>query len=225
VGATTWHPYRANLGPHDRPPFLGEPTFSPAPWEQSGYRVVARYASALADNLAQIESAADVSCSLVSAGWDLWTLDQHPSFDEALRCFHRITLASFKQAHAYTGLPWTDFHRMYAPVQDLVDPNLVLTAVSPEGEAAGYCFCIPDRLNPDRSEFIIKTLAVDPRWRRHGLGSWMVGNAHSRAHTAGWTGGGIHAMMWTGSHSRQISAHAGRIIREYAVYEKDLSPS
>ena len=73
MGPTTWHPYRANLGPHDRPPFLGEPTFSPEPWQSAGYRVVARYASALADNLAQIESSAEVSCKLVSGGWDLWT--------------------------------------------------------------------------------------------------------------------------------------------------------
>jgi GNAT superfamily N-acetyltransferase len=224
MGPTTWHPYRANLGPHDRPPFLGEPTFSPEPWEESGYEITARYASALADNLAQSESAMAASCALVTAGWDIRTLDQHPSFEEALRHFYRITVAAFQQAHAYTDLSWDGFHQMYAPARDLVDPQLVLTAISPEGDAAGFCFCIPDRLNPDLREFVVKTLAVDPKWRRLGLGSWLVGNAHSRAHTAGWTGGGIHALMWTDSHSRQISAHGGQIIREYAMYSKDLSP-
>ncbi len=223
MGPTTWHPYRANLGPHDRPPFLGEPTFSPEPWEAAGYHIVGRYASALSDNLAQAESAAAVSCSLVKAGWDIWTLDQHACFDSALRCFHQITLASFERAQSYTPLPWPAFQAMYAPVQTVVDPQLVLTAISPDGEPAGFCFCIPDFPHPERREFVVKTLAVAPRWRKLGLGSWLVGNAHSRAHAAGWTGGGIHALMWTGSHSRQISAHAGRIIREYALYQKDLS--
>ena len=105
----------------------------------------------------------------------------------------------------------------------LIDPELVVVACSPEGEMAGYCFAIPDRPNPQLKQFVVKTLAVDPKWRTLGLGSWLVGNVHSRAHTAGWTGGGIHALMWTGSHSRQISAHAGEIIREYALFEKDLA--
>ena len=97
-----------------------------------------------------------------------------------------------------------------------------MIARSPQGDIAGYCFAIPDRLNPTRKEFIVKTLAVDPRWRELGLGSWMVGNVHSRAHTQGLTGGGIHALMWTGSHSQKISAHAGTVIRQYALFGKDL---
>ena len=114
------------------------------------------------------------------------------------------------------------FEQLYRPVAPLIDPPLVVVARSPEGEMAGYCFAIPDRPNPELKQFVVKTLAVDPKWRTLGLGSWMVGNVHSRAHTAGWTGGGIHALMWTGSHSRQISAHAGEIIREYALFEKSL---
>jgi GNAT superfamily N-acetyltransferase len=222
MGPTTWHPYRANLGPHERPLFLGEPGFSPKVWTDAGYREISRYASALADNMCQIESSAAVACERVTEGWELWTLDQHPSFEAALACFWRITVAAFGQAHSYTPLPLNAFAHMYAPVENLVDPELVLTAISPEGEPAGYCFCIPDLLNPERKEFVVKTLAVHPKWRRKGLGAWLVGNAHSRAHVAGWTGGGIHAMMWTDSHSRKISAHGGRVIRQYALYQKAL---
>ena len=46
----TWFPYRANLGPWDERPFVGEPLASPGVWLASGYREVARYASALCEN-------------------------------------------------------------------------------------------------------------------------------------------------------------------------------
>ena len=222
MGPNTWLPYRANLGPHDRPPFLGETTFRPEVWEARGYRIAARYTSALADNLPQVESSMDRACSLVTAGWTLQTLDEIGGYERALPRFYEITTAAFQRAYAYTPIEWPAFQQLYAPIEPMLDPEMVVVARSPEGVVAGYCFAIPDRLNPDLKEFVVKTLAVHPDWRTLGLGSWLVGNVHSRAHTAGWTGGGIHALMWTGSHSRQISAHAGTVIREYALYEKDL---
>jgi L-amino acid N-acyltransferase YncA len=223
MGPNTWLPYRANLGPYKRPPFIGETTFGPEVWEARGYRVAARYVSSLADNLAQAESSMARACELVSAGWTLKTLNELGGFEAALPRFYELTIASFRRAYAYTSIEWGAFKQLYAPVAPLIDPELVVVACSPEGEMAGYCFAIPDRPNPQLKQFVVKTLAVDPKWRTLGLGSWLVGNVHSRAHTAGWTGGGIHALMWTGSHSRQISAHAGEIIREYALFEKDLA--
>ena len=150
-------------------------------------------------------------------------MSEHSSFDDALRCFHRISTAAFTRAFAYTPLDADAFHAMYAPIQSMVDPRMVLTAYAPSGDAAGFCFTIPDRLNPDRREFIIKTLAVDPAHRQAGIGSWLVGTAHGIAHDLGWTAGGIHALMWTGSHSRNISKHAGHVFRRYALFEKELS--
>jgi len=158
----------------------------------------------------------------VTGGWTLETLDELGGFKAALPQFFELTLSSFGGAYAYTPIDWPSFEAGYAPMEALIDPELVVVSRSPDGELAGYCFGIPDRLNPERKEFLLKTLAVHPKWRQHGLGSWMVGNVHSRAHVAGWTGGGIHALMWTGSNSRQISAHAGQVIREYALFEKDL---
>jgi len=111
---------------------------------------------------------------------------------------------------------------MYAPIEPMVDPRMVLTAFGPNGKAAGFCFAIPDRLNPDRKEFIVKTLAVDPAHRQAGIGSWLTGLAHSIAHDLGWTAGGIHALMWSDSHSQDISKHAGHVFRRYALYEKAL---
>ena len=43
----TWFPYRANLGPAGRPPFVMEPAADPAPWLALGYRPAGEYASSL----------------------------------------------------------------------------------------------------------------------------------------------------------------------------------
>ena len=222
MGPTTWHAYRAIVATDGRPPFLGEPQYSPEVWRNRGYIPCAEYASALAPNIAQATTAEERASRLMSAGWETRSLDAFSSFDEALKCFHRISLAAFSKAFAYTPLPLEAFHHMYAPIEPMLDPRMVLTAFSPEGEPAGFCFAIPDRLNPDREEFIVKTLAVDPAHRQTGIGSWLTGTAHSVAHDLGWTAGGIHALMWTDSHSQDISRHAGHIFRRYALYEKAL---
>jgi GNAT superfamily N-acetyltransferase len=222
MGASTWTPYRAVLETDGRPRFFNEPCFEPSVWLESGYVPCAHYASALADNIDQMASAQSRSKELFDAGWTIKGLDAHRSFDEALQCFHRVSTVAFADAFSYTSIPYATFHHLYGSIQPHLEPDLVLTAFTPRGDVAGFCFAIPDRLNPDRREFIIKTLAVLPEYREAGVGSCLVGMAHTIAHRLGWTHGGIHALMWETSHSRSISKHAGQIFRRYALYEKAL---
>ena len=222
LGPTTWHSYRAVIESDDRPSFLGETTFSPVVWEARGYTICAEYASALAPNKTQGSSAQEHAEKLQSDGWRIQTIEETGGFEPALHRFHQISTAAFAQAFAYTPLSLQGFHDMYAPMERLIDPRMVLIAMSPDNEPAGFCFSIPDRLNPNLKQFIIKTLAVTPPYRQAGIGSWLTATAHHKAQTLGWTEGGIHALMWTGSHSRQISQHAGEVFRRYALYEKKL---
>jgi GNAT superfamily N-acetyltransferase len=222
IEGSTFFAYRANLGPTARPPFLGEPTSSPEPFVRAGYELVAHYASALADNETQIENGRADGASLARAGFRLVPIEAVGGFHKALVHFHRLTTSSFELAHSYSPATWDLFQALYSPLESRIDPRLVRLALSPEGDVAGYCFSIPDLLNPQLDQFIVKTLAVDPRWRRHRIGSWLVSECHQQAAAAGFSAGGIHALMWTGSHSRAISSHGGRIFRRYALYEKAL---
>jgi len=176
----------------------------------------------LADNLEQAASAAERASTLMNAGWDIRPLDAHRDFQSALACFYGISTTAFTAAFAYTPLPFPEFQALYSPIEPLLDPRMVLTAYDPSGEAAGFCFSIPDRLHPEQKAFIIKTLAVLPKYRQAGIGSGLVGMCHRVAHELGWVAGGIHALMWTGSHSQSISKHAGTVFRRYALYEKAL---
>lgn len=224
LDGATWYSYRANLGPFERPPFLGEPTAGPAPWLQRGYAPLAHYASALADNQQQVASAAPRARHLEAAGWTLESLHQAPSAAAWVDLFWELSLQSFQGACCYSPIAREAFAALYLPVLPRLLPDLVLLCRDPSGAPVGFCLCMPDLLQPQRREFIVKSLAVLPAARQSGAGSWLVGRAHEVAERLGFTGGGIHALMWDDSRSRAISAHGGRVFRRYALYARDLPP-
>jgi len=209
----TWFPYRANLGPHEDAPFWGEPTASPEPWIDAGYREVARYASALAENSAATAYGRTKRPRGVH-------IEPMGDFEGSLRSIWELATASFAEAYAYSPIPFEAMAALYRPLKDHVVPELVLFATV-DREPAGFVFGIPDLAAPDSGRFIVKTLAVLPKHRRGGMGAWLVGELHRAAGKLGFTHG-IHALMWAGSRSRNISAHGGRIFREYALYMRSL---
>lgn len=209
----TWFPYRANLGPHEEPPFFGEPSASPQPWLDAGYREVARYASALAPN----EQAIAYGASKRPEGVQLRPM---VDFAQTLPVIHAIATASFEAAYAYSPLPLPAMQALYAPLQPHIVPELVLLAYAGD-QPVGFIFGMPDLALPGSGRFLVKTLAVLPAWRRGGLGAWLVGELHRAGQSLGFTHG-VHALMWAGSKSRNISSHGGRIFREYALFMRDI---
>ncbi|MFT5686148.1 MAG: GNAT superfamily N-acetyltransferase [Myxococcota bacterium] len=223
LDGSTWAAYRANLGPHDRPLFPGEPTADPAPWRASGYTEAHRYSSILADNDPQIAATRSRDAVLRAAGWILEDLTELGDFEAALDVFWQMSLASFGSNAFYTPIDRATFGVLYARVRPLITPPLTLLARSPDGIPGGFCFSYPDAFSPQRREFVIKTLAVVPEFRGLGLGSWLVGETHRIGAEIGFTGGGIHALMAADNRSQRISRDIGGLVREYALFEKALS--
>ena len=209
----TWFPYRANLGPHEAPPFWGEPQAGPEPWLAAGYREVARYASALAPN----DAAIAYGQTKRPRGVHLHPMED---FEESLQAIWELATASFAEAYAYSPLPFEAMAALYRPLAPHLVKELVLFATI-DGQPAGFVFGIPDLAAPDSGRFLVKTLAVLPQHRRGGMGAWLVGELHRAANRLGFTHG-VHALMWAGSRSRNISAHGGEVFREYALYMKSL---
>ena len=215
----TWYPYRACLGPFERPFFWGEPQFSPELWQASGYQIISEYSSTLCANLPEIERHQSQRSLLEDKGWRFLSLSER---DVSLTQLHALTLRSFENAFAYTPLDLSEFLTVYAPVLHQADHDLILFAVAPDDTVMGYCFALPDVHNPSLKQFIIKTLAVVPEARQQGVGGVLVGKAHEVAHGKGWSEGGIHALMWAGSHSQRITAHGGQVFRRYGLFSKEL---
>ena len=215
----TWYPYRACLGPFERPFFWGEPQFSPEIWQACGYQLVSEYSSTLCANRPEISRHHAQRKFLESKGWQFLSLVER---DVSLTQLHALTLRSFESAFAYTPLDLSEFLTVYAPILHQADHSLILFAVAPDDTVKGYCFAMPDVYNPKLKQFIIKTLAVLPEFRQQGIGGVLVGKAHEIADSKGWTEGGIHALMWSGSHSQRITAHGGRVFRRYRLFSKEF---
>ena len=142
LNGSTFFSYRANLGPFERPLFLGEPQASPQPFLDAGYRSVAHYTSSLAENHRQIERGQDEAEKLKSQGWTLLSMNDVGGFQSTLKHFHRITAASFQHAFSYSAISWRLFQQLYAPMEARIDHRLIRLAQAPDGEIAGYCFSI-----------------------------------------------------------------------------------
>ena len=84
----TWLAYRANLGPHEEPPFHGEPKARAEPFETAGYRVVGRYSSTACDHGPQMALADRVGPALTARGWTLGDLRSLGAPGPALQAIH-----------------------------------------------------------------------------------------------------------------------------------------
>ena len=219
----SWFAYRANLGPFERKSFAMEPTAEADPWLLSGYRTLATYTSTLQHHEQALAQLARHHQRATEWGVRFRSIDLSRVEEELERC-HALTHASFSSAVGYAPIPSGLFVAMYAPLLKSAPAELLLLAESEDKEILGYCLTFPEPLAPERKEVVVKSLAVHPASQGASVGSALVAEAHQRALSMGFVGGGIHALMRSDSNSQHITARGGaELIRNYALYEKGLS--
>ncbi len=225
----TWFTYRVSLGPHDDAPYGFEPTERPERWTEAGYHPTDNYVSALIHHEEQIERAIDPASSLSAKGWRVEALNAGPdgtisdgTFLEVVEILHRISSASFSQAHGYADIPLQAAVELYRPFKRVVDPRQTLVAFAPDGKPGGFCFAVSDWLQPERNWQLIKTLAVHPDHQGLGLGNWLFGRAHKVARDLGMPAS-VHCLLWQGSKSNLFTRPGDRVFRNYTLLEKKLT--
>ncbi len=223
VEGATWYAYRVNQGPHRRPAFYGEPVLTEDPWPARGYAPCARYSSTLVPHAVSSAKARAVATRREPEGWSMVDLEELGATESTLRLLHRLSHDAFAEAFSFTPLPWVEFEALYRPLLSMVDPRLVVFARDPEGRVAGFGLSYPDPLAPALRQLVVKTIAVHPRARGLGLGTWLTGETQARGAALGLDGGGVHALMWLGSHSQRFGGDQGELLRRYLLYEKVLS--
>lgn len=225
MDGTTWDRYRLAIptpNPGERPPFLTEPVNPPEypeHFEEAGMDATEWYVSQLVDDLGALaERTRDPAAALAGRGIRVESLDP-TRFEESLEELFAVSLEAFADNPYYSPIGFDRFHAMYAPLRDLLDPELVLVARRPDGGAAGFVLSFPDLLDPAGrpTRIIVKSLAVAPSGRGLGLGSLLVHETHRRAGAKGYQAA-IHALMHAGNDSLKISSHGGSIFRHYALY-------
>lgn len=224
MDGTTWDRYRLALPTPagERPPFLSEPVNPPeypSHFEAAGMDVVEWYVSQLVEDLGALaERTRDPAGSLAEQGIRLTTLDPD-HFDRALEELHAVSLEAFADNPYYSPITFDRFRTIYAPMKELLDPELVVVARDDDDTAVGFVLSFPDLLDPAGrpTRVIVKSLAVAPGGRGRGLGSLLVHETHRRAAERGYDAA-IHALMHVGNDSLKISSHGGTVYRHYALY-------
>jgi len=221
-----WFNYRANLGPFDELPFAFEPTHRADRWLEAGYEICSRYVSLFAEHGPQIRAGMDRAAGLAVRGWTIEPLASDreevstAAFGDMMGLVHELFTEGFEDVEGYVPVPGPALFGFYAPHRDKIDLRLTLLARNPDGDPAAFLLAIPDDTQPERGWFQVLTLAVLPRYRHNGIGTWLVAAAHQAGRRAGYSAG-IHCMVHTprGDDSVHFS---GKIFRRYALLHKEL---
>lgn len=211
----TWHRYRVNVGPFDQPPFLGEPYNPPyyePLWTANSFTVLERYHSKRVDPATVVAFLEDKRNIALASGYRLRSLDRSRFLDE-LRTIYELSRRIFARNFLYTEISDDDFLRLYDGAERLVDPELVLFAHAPDGEAAGFLFAYPDR----GGAVDFKTLGVLPEHRRSGVAAALFHEGHRRAVEKGY-GIANHCLFKEGNPSGELDGGAGTLLRTYHLY-------
>lgn len=227
MDGNTWRRYRFIVDRGPEPPFFLEPD-NPDTWPghfvSVGFKPLAVYSSALADDIGQEDRRlAKIQDRAARGGLSIRTLNL-ADVEGDLRRIFSLSLDSFATNYLYTPLSEDEFLEQNRRLLPFVQPDLVLLAEK-AGELSGFLFGVPDVLQKQRGgsidTLIIKTVAVSPRRAGMGLGALLVAVAHQNAARLGFRRA-IHALMHEQNVSQNISRRYARTIRRYALFARSL---
>jgi GNAT superfamily N-acetyltransferase len=230
LDGSTWRKYRFVVERGVEPPFFLEPDNPddwPAQFTRCGFRILARYSSALTEVLDKVDDRVPQLLDRLTAdGVRLRAFD--PRRAEAdLEAIYDVSIESFSRNFLFTQIRQDEFLSQYFPLLPSIDPELVLLAERGD-RPVGFLFAIPDVLRPPaqggpRDTVIIKTVGIRHGRAHAGLGAVLVARAHSIAHAHGYRRA-IHALMHEANESRNLSRRYARTIRRYALFARTTAP-
>lgn len=227
MDGNTWRRYRFIVERGSEPAFFLEPDNPddwPRHWARAGFAELARYTSAVNDDLSRHDPESDAArARLTAAGFTIRAFDSSRA-DAELRRIFTLSLSAFRQNFLYTPISEQEFIAQNRAVLPHVRPDLFLLAER-DDRLMGFLFCVPELLRAQRGAaaetMIIKTLAVDPSIRGIGLGGVLVEMGQRTARELGF-GRAIHALIHDTNVSRKMSDRYARSIRRYALFSRSL---
>ena len=227
LDGSTWRGYRLTTDDYGCPPFFLD-RLTPLFWAEcfvgAGFSRIAEYFSTKSAHLAYEEPAAPVWLERIRAGQCVLRPLNMDAFEDDLREMYELSRISFASNFLYTPIGLPEFLAMYRPLGKYIRPEFVQLAHM-EGRLAGFCLCLPDYAQQERGRaiesLILKTVARDPAPDCKGLGAFLFWNSHRLAAEHG-----FHALITAFMHSENASLHlarkAGKPIRSYALYGREL---
>jgi len=217
MNGNTWFTYRFVSWSSERAPFFMEPT-QPAPilqaWLANGFIVDQTYISS-----EQTISEINENKYTLDSDFHLSYIDLN-QFEAELDRLYQISIEAFADNVYYSNISKAGFFALYSPLKNKIQSSNMLLLKTNDGEVAGYLFGIPDLLQITPDTYIIKTLAVHPKYRSKHLGSYLVNRCLCDAYKNGFKKI-IHALMHSANNSTKIGKDF-TVIREYVLLKKNL---
>jgi hypothetical protein len=247
VDRDTWHRYRFMTRGFREQPILREP-YNPEYYarlvERAGFTVCAEYVSTINMSLPPVFQAHEKF--LVFSQRNRYTFrDIDPTrFEQELELLYSMSAEGFEDGYCFAPIELEDFKQLYRPMQALLDPRLVVFALSPEGKEVGFAFGYPELSRAvqamggskglwaklmfwfaTRAKSTVlnyKTMCVAGEARNKGLASGLTAKLYQNAMAAGYTIS-RHCLMKKDNVSKRFDAKgAGVTYKEYALYERVL---
>jgi GNAT superfamily N-acetyltransferase len=229
MDGSTWRNYRLTTWQGDEPWFALEPD-NPPEWPRQfvscGFTPLARYFSALNENLRQTDPRVERQAQRLSAlGITIRPIARDRLADD-LRKIWNVARQAFAGNLLYSELSEQEFFDLTGPLVERVPLELVLLAEE-ASRPVGFVFALPDfrealRGAPPRT-IVVKTLAALSSRRTAGVGQALLARVQQQALALGFERA-IHALVRDTGPLRRISARTARPIREYTLFAKALGP-
>ena len=238
----TWHRYRLNTGPFDRPPFLMEPynrPYYPSLWKAAGFTPLESYYSKHVKDMQPVIAQFERILERVrNNNYQLRRIAMSRFHDE-LRRLYRLSTAIFAGNYLYEDITEKDFFELYEPARSIIDPDLVWFATAPDGGDAGFVFAMHDYhrsmvamggrrgliakmkfvLNRRHADAVnIKSLGVLESHRRSGLGAALICQAYIEGAAKGYSKANL-CLIRDGNPSGRLDGGQGFVSRNYVLYQ------
>jgi GNAT superfamily N-acetyltransferase len=226
IDGSTWRRYRLLTERGSEPVFFLEPDNPddwPAHFEAAGFAVLARYYSALCEDLGAVVIAHDLDARLRARGCTVRAIER-ARIDEELSLLWALASDAFADNLLYAPVGEAEFRAMHAPLLPLTPAPLVLIAEC-DGRPAGFSLALPDVLQARRGRpidtLVLKTLGVARRLHGQGIGKWLFDRTILAAQGRGLRRA-IYALIREGNPSGRLAHPSGREFRRYALYAREL---
>lgn len=226
----TWFTYRIRIDETDGPSFGWEPEASSGVEHTrsvalafAGYQVVENYSSKGLSGLGHFVELVSPDLSRATENGFVLKSFTELMADEAgrkslLSALYRLSMEAFQEAFLFTPISEELFTALYVSGLSLIrDLSFSSVAFSASGEPAAFTFAFPDQ-----GYVVIKTVAVDRKFRGQRLANATMAFAAERANKQG-LDKMVHAMMRSDNVSQSWGAKASLLWEHrYALFAKDL---
>jgi len=213
INGDTWHQYRLVSWSNGDAAFAMEPQnplWYNEVYEELGFRPLMKYRSDKF-SIAHLDNAGGLRVGARNDEFDIRGFR-----DGDLRLIYDISLSGFDNNFLYNEISFEEFAALYQPILPIIDSDLVLIAeIDGQPAAFLFSFIVGDML-------ILKSMAVLPQFRSHGIGARLIDHAVLAGHRRG-AKTAIAALMSDGNNSNKIiSKYGGEKIREYTLYSLEV---